>query len=192
MSRIGLFGGTFNPVHRGHLLVAEGAARFLKLDEVWWIPAHLPPHKGVEGPVSAEDRAKMVELAIQGNPCFRLCRAELDRPAPSYTIETVRALQKERPGPGIEWFFLVGSDTARELPTWREIAELKRRVRFVAVPRPGQAGLAQLPEGVQEILVQTVEISSSQVRDRIRRGQSVAGLVPEPVMEFLEKRGLYR
>lgn len=190
--RIGLFGGTFNPVHRGHLLLAEGAARHLKLDEVWWIPAHLPPHKEVEGKVSAEDRARMVELAIQGNPAFRLCRADLDRPAPSYTVDTLRMLQRLRLDPRLEWFFLVGSDTARQLPTWREIEELMKRVRFVTVARPGEAGLIPLPEGVQEIPVETVEISSSEVRERIRLGRPMEDWVPERVMDYIQKRGLYR
>lgn len=171
-------------------MLAEGAARHLKLDEVWWIPARLPPHKEVEGKVSAEDRARMVELAIQGNPAFRVNRLELNRPIPSYTIDTVRDLQQA--GPDIQWFFLLGSDTARELPAWREIDELMKRVQFVAVPRPRQGPFSGLPEGIQEIPVETVEISSCELRDRIRRGQPVAGLIPQQVMEYIQKRGLYR
>ena len=214
--RIGLFGGTFNPIHRGHLLLAEGAERILKLDEVWFIPAHLPPHKGVEGQVSAEERARMVELAIQGNPRFRLCRAELDRPAPSYTIDTVRQLQRERPGfgkrrprglapfspplvkkcltpfPGMEWFFLVGSDTARDLSTWREAEELMKRVRFIAIPRPGTAGRTPLPAGVLEIPVETADLSSSLLRERLRRGDPLADSIPEPALAYIRQRGLYR
>ncbi len=188
--RIGLLGGTFNPVHRGHLLLAEGALKQLELDEVWWIPARLPPHKDLPGGVSAEDRARMVELAIQGHPKFRLSRVELDRPALSYTIDTVRHLQAQRPDPNTEWFFLIGSDTARELSTWREMSELMKKVRFVAVPRPGE--IPSRTEGVLEIPVQTVDISSSEIRDRIRSGRSVEGLVPPPVEDYLQQRGLYR
>lgn len=190
--RIGLFGGTFNPVHEGHLRLAEGAARHLHLDEVVWIPARLPPHKEVEPEVSAEDRARMVELAIEGDPQFRLCRVELERPVPSYTIDTVRALQKERPDPDLHWFFLVGSDTARELPVWREIEELKKRVKFVAIPRPEHAGAAPLPKGVQEIPVETMSVSSSQVREAVRAGRSIEGWVPKRVMEYIQEKDLYR
>ena len=187
--RIGLFGGTFNPIHRGHLLLAEGAIRTLNLDEVWWIPAHLPPHKEVEGKISAQGRARMVELAIQGNPKFCLCRVELERPPPSYTIETVRMLQKQQPN--AEWFFLIGSDTAQELPTWREIQELMQRVQFISIPRLGQQGQA-LPQGVREIPVQTLDLSSSQVREKIRRGESVSEILPPPVLDYIRQRGLYR
>ena len=190
--KIGLFGGTFNPVHRGHLLLAEGAMKQLGLDEVRWIPAHLPPHKSVEGKAGPEDRARMVELAIQGQPAFRLSRVELDRPAPSYTIDTVRLLQERDPGPGTEWFFLIGSDTARELPAWREIEELMKRVRFVAVPRPGKERAAGLPAGVQEIPVQTVPVSSSDVRRLIREGRPAGESVPEPVLRYIQEKGLYR
>lgn len=187
--KIGLLGGTFNPVHRGHLLLAEGAVKQLLLDELRWVPARLPPHKEVEGKVSAEDRARMVELAIGDHPKFRLCRVELDRPAPSYTIDTVKALQKENPG--AEWFFLIGSDTARELPTWRQIDELMKRIQFVAIPRPGPAAGA-LPEGVREIPVQTADISSSAVREKIRRGESVQPWLPQPVWDYIREKGLYR
>ena len=190
--RIGLLGGTFNPVHRGHLLLAEGALKHLSLDELLWIPAHLPPHKEVEGKVSPEDRARMVELAIQGQPPFRLSRIELDRPPPSYTIDTVELLRRERPQPDNAWFFLIGSDTARELGTWREIERLKTRVQFIAVPRPGSAGTGSLPEGVREIPVQTLDISSSEIRRRIREGISVRDEVPEPVFRYIEEKGLYR
>ena len=189
--RIGLLGGTFNPVHQGHLLLAEGALRHLNLDELLWIPAHLPPHKEVEGKISPEDRARMVELAIHGYPAFRLSRVELDRPPPSYTIDTVELLRRERPDPGHQWFFLVGSDTARELSTWRRIDRLKTLVRFAAVPRPGQEK-SPLPNGVLEIPVKTLGISSSEIRRKIRDGLSVREEVPEPVWRYMEEKGLYR
>lgn len=171
--------------------MAEGAARCLKLDEVWFIPARLPPHKEVEGKASAEDRVRMVDLAIQGNPIFRISRVELDRPIPSYTIDTVRVLQHLRPDPDLEWFFLVGSDTARQLPTWRRIGELMKRVQFVTVPRPGEAGRVPVPKGVREIPVETVEISSSEVREKIRQGKPVKEWIPESVAEYIRKGELY-
>ena len=190
--RIGILGGTFNPVHLGHLLLAEGAMRELKLDDLLWIPAHLPPHKIVQGDASPEDRARMVELAIAGRPGFRLSRVELDRPAPSYTIDTVRQLQAGRPDPKTEWFFLAGSDTARELPGWKEIEELRKRVQFVTIPRPGGGGKGDSAKGVLEVAVTTLEVSSSQVRERIRRGEPIGDWVPEPVERFIREKGLYR
>lgn len=190
--RIGLLGGTFNPVHRGHLLLAEGAVKHLGLDELLWIPAHLPPHKDVEGKVSPEDRARMVELAIQGRPAFRLSRVELDRPPPSYTIDTVTLLRRERPEPDHAWFFLIGSDIARDLGTWREIEQLKTLVQFIAVPRPGSMKTGSLPAGVREIPVQTLDVSSSEIRRRVREGLPVRDEVPEPVFRYMEEKGLYR
>lgn len=187
--RIGLFGGTFNPPHVGHLLLAEGAREELRLDEVLWIPAHLPPHKPVEGNVSAEDRCRMVERAIEGHPHFRICRVELDRPPPSYTIDTILKLQADRPGN--EWFFLLGTEAAERLPTWRQADQLHSLVQFVAVPRPGHT-LGKLPAGVKRIAVETLNLSASGIRRRIREGRDIRTLVPESVRLMIEEKGLYR
>ena len=190
--RIGLLGGTFNPVHLGHLLLAEGAKRYLSLDLLLWIPAHLPPHKNMEARVSPEDRARMVELAIQGHSAYRLSRVELDRPPPSYTIDTVKQLQEQLPGRGNEWFLLVGSENARELPRWREFPELRSRVRFVAIPRPGDPVEGHLPSGAKRLLITTANISSSNIRQRVRQGLEIRHLVPEAVGRFIEEKGFYR
>ena len=188
--RIGLFGGTFNPVHLGHLGLAEAALQQLPLDEVWWIPAHHAPHKELEGPVSAEDRARMVELAIEGNPAFRLSRVELERPAPSYTIDTVRTLERQHPEH--RWFFLIGADTAQELPSWREIDSLRRLVQFVAIPRPGIPAAPSRVGAVRWIQSQSVPVSSSEVRQRIQRGEGIDTWVPQPVARYIHDKGLYR
>lgn len=190
--RIGLLGGTFNPVHRGHLLMAQAAQRHLGLHRVLWIPAHIPPHKPVEGNATLEDRARMIRLALQGHPRFELSRVDLDRPPPSYTVDTVRLLRKRYPERDNEWFFLVGSDTARELPAWREIAKLRRMVRFVAIPRPGDPLVAYPVAGVVRLPVTTAPVSSSLVRQRIRQGLEIRHLVPEGVARTIEERGLYR
>ena len=190
--RIGLLGGTFNPVHRGHLLLAQGAQQHLGLHQVLWIPAHLPPHKPLEGNATPEDRARMVGLALQGQPGFRLSRVDLDRPPPSYTIETVLLLRRQFPERGNEWFFLIGSDTARELPAWREIAKLRKQVTFAAVPRPADP-LAGYPEaGVIRLPVVTANISSSEIRQRVRQGRKICRLVPPGVARYIEERRLYR
>ncbi|MBI3615479.1 MAG: nicotinate (nicotinamide) nucleotide adenylyltransferase [Candidatus Omnitrophica bacterium] len=199
-------GGTFNPVHNGHLLLAEGAKKLLKLDQVLWIPAHIAPHKTEADKscssfdkaqdersrsVSPEDRAEMVELAIRDHPSFQLSRVELERPPPSYTIDTVRQIQEQFKDSKNEWFLLVGSDTARELPTWREYDRLKQLVQPIAIPRPGKNS-DPLPAGVREIPVKTPDISSSEIRELIRQGQPIQSLVPEPVYRYIEKRRLYR
>ena len=190
--RIGLLGGTFNPVHNGHLLLAEGAKQVLKLDQVLWIPARQAPHKAeVKGFASPRDRAIMVELAIRDHPDFKLSRIELERPPPSYTIDTIRQLQAQVKGRSVHWYFLIGSDTARELPSWREFGQLVKKLKFMAIPRPGHTS-GVLPEGVREIPVKTVDISSSEIRQRIREGQSIRSFVPEAVCRYIEERRLYR
>ncbi len=188
--RIGILGGTFNPVHLGHLLLAEGARETLELDQILWIPARIPPHKEPPGQVSAEQRARMVELAISDNPAFRLSRVELERPAPSYTIDTVHQLRQQEISTVSDWFFLIGSDTAGELESWREIGQLKTLVQFVAIPRPGRPA-TRVPE-VRQIPVQTLDVSSSEVRQRIRENRSIRYWVPESVRLYIEEHRLYR
>lgn len=190
--RIGLLGGSFDPVHNGHLRLAEGAQTQLKLDQILWIPAHLPPHKKISQRVQPEERASMVELAIQGHPSFHLCRIELERAGPSYTIDTVRGLQAQSKDGNTEYFFLIGSDAAEGLMRWKQIHELLTLVRFAVVPRPGVLGPAKLTEGVIPLQVETLDISASQVRERIRKGQSIEGLVPDAVCRMIEERGWYR
>jgi len=189
--RVGILGGTFNPVHRGHLLMALGAQRHLRLHRVLFIPAHIPPHKRMEGNATAEDRARMVQLALQGHPGLELSRVELDRPPPSYTVDTVGLLRKRYPE-AKEWFFLVGSDTARELSSWREIAKLRKWVRFAAIPRPGDPLVAYPAAGVLRLPVTTAPVSSSLVRQRVRQGLNIRQMVPEGVARIIKERGLYR
>lgn len=189
--RIGILGGTFDPVHYGHLRLAEGALQKVPLDQVTWVLTPLPPHKLLEGKVSAEDRARMVELAIQGNRSFHLSRVELDRPPPYYTVETVGLLKRQSKDPQAEWFLLVGSDDAQALPTWRNHQQLLDEVQCIVIPRPGYS-TASLPEPVTVIRIDTPDISSSEVRRRIQEGRPIQGLVPEPVQRYIEEEGLYR
>ncbi len=191
--RIGLLGGTFNPIHIGHLLLAEGALEALRLDRIIWIPTHLPPHKAAPKEVSPKDRARMVELSIRNHPAFSVSRIELKRPPPSYTVDTVRRLQREFTGSRIRWFFLLGSDNARELSTWKQIDRLLKLVRFVVISRPGDpVGKRRLPTGVRRIAVETVAISSTEIRQRIRQGRSIRYWVPEPARRYIEEHRLYR
>lgn len=186
---VGLFGGSFDPIHHGHLLVAQAAAEALGLSEVRFVPAREQPFKvGAHG-AAAADRSAMVERAIAGAPGLRLERAELDRPGPSYTVDTLRALRAREPG--TEWVLLIGSDAARGLARWHEAPEVRRLARVVAFGRAGDAA-GTVPDGVEFITVPAIEISSTVVRERVRRGQSIRYWVPDAVAEFIAARGLYR
>jgi nicotinate-nucleotide adenylyltransferase len=186
---VGLFGGSFDPIHHGHLLVAQAAAEVLGLDEIRFVPAREQPFKAGEHVAPAADRASMVERAIAGSVGMRLERLELDRPGPSYTVDTLRALRGREPG--ASFVLLVGSDAAMGVPRWHEAPELSRLARVVAF---GRAGIASgtLPPGIEFITVPAVEISSTVVRERVRRGQSIRYWVPDAVAEFIASRGLYR
>jgi len=186
---VGLFGGSFDPIHHGHLLVAQAAAEVLGLDEIRFVPAREQPFKVGAHAATAEDRAIMVERAIAGSLGMRLEGLELDRPGPSYTIDTLRAVRAREPG--TRFVLLVGRDAAMGVPRWHEAPELSRLARVVAFGRVG-ATAGALPPGIECITVPAVEISSTAVRERVRRGQSIRYWVPDAVAEFIASRGLYR
>ena len=134
--RIALFGGSFNPIHHGHLIVAGSIRERLELDQVVFVPAARPPHKAAKQLASPEDRWRMVQLAIEGEPGFRACDRELRRAGPSYTIDTVLGVQQEA-GPGTTVYWIVGGDWLADLPTWHRASELVDACRIVTVGRPG-------------------------------------------------------
>lgn len=190
--RIGIFGGTFDPIHIGHLLVAEQAREAVGLDEVWFVPNASPPHK--DSPVSAaQHRVRMVELAIDDHPCFRLSRVELDRPGPSYTVDTVKDLKNAHPL--THFFLIVGGDMVNDLPRWYKIEEILQVVRIVGLQRPGVT-VGNLPSYITNrlILVKdavTVDLSSTEIRKRAAVGKSIRYLVPEKVRRYIEENRLY-
>jgi len=200
--RIGLLGGTFDPIHRGHLEVASFARRRLDLDLVRLVTAKRPPHKRLEGIASAEDRHRMVELAAREAEYLEPDDRELRREGPSYTVDTLRAYRKEEPE--AELFFIVGGDTIRELPSWYRLEEIVELARVVTVTRPGfpdryrREQFPDLPPEAIERLNELVldmppqPISSTEIRRRAAAGEPIEGLVPPAVAEYIRSCRLYR
>lgn len=186
--RVGVFGGSFDPVHVGHLIVAAEAHRVLGLDQVRLIPAGRHPHKADAPAASAADRLAMLRLAVDGDDRFLVDDREIRRPGPSYTVETLRALRSERPGDQLS--LLVGADAAEELPAWREAKDLPALAEVVVLTRPGSAPPAG-PLVARVVQVPAIEISASLVRARCRRGESIRYLVPDAVAAYIAERRVY-
>ena len=196
--RVGLLGGTFDPPHYGHLALAEAAREELGLERVIFLPNGRPPHKPAAEVSAAEHRYLMTELACADHPQFFVSRLELDRPGPSYSLDTLRACRREL-GPRAELFFLVGMDSLLELPTWHEPDALLAEAQVVAAVRPGFAvgDLAEAlgPEQAARVRIlemPLLDIAAHDLRERVRRGLSVRYLTPEPVRAYLTKHALYR
>lgn len=186
--KIGILGGTFNPVHLGHIRLAEGALDKLFLDKLVFIPAYMPPHKPGEGMISPEDRYRMVELAVEGLANIEVSDIEMRVKEKSYSINTVKKL-KDIYGDH-EIYFIAGSDYADELDTWKEIDSLKKLCSFVIATRPGYK-LESPPENTRSIEIATPDISSTNIRKRIRAAREFKELVPEKVYGYIKDRGLY-
>ncbi|MFM9915756.1 MAG: nicotinate-nucleotide adenylyltransferase [Rhizobacter sp.] len=189
MRRIGLFGGSFDPVHDAHLALARAALRDLELDELRWIPAGQPWQKA-RVVTDAVHREAMVALAIEGEPRFVLDPIELRRPGPSYTLDTVRELQAAHPG--AQWFLIVGQDQQSALPTWHRAEELLGRVTLAVARRPGAVDGVALASGARTIDLPPMDLSSTQVRARCAAGLSVDEMVPAGVARYIDQHGLYR
>ncbi|CAM4000269.1 nicotinate-nucleotide adenylyltransferase [Cohnella lubricantis] len=193
MARTGLMGGTFDPIHLGHLLAAEAAREAADLDEVWFIPTNVPPHKAQPG-ADAQARLEMVKLAIADHPAFRAEDAELVRGGVSYTVDTVAALREHHPDRSFYW--IVGTDMMNDLPNWRRIEELAAQVRFVCLRRQGEDSEASaLPAYLRDNILQApmppIGISSTAIRDRLREGRSIRYQVPDAVRDYIGRNGLY-
>lgn len=181
---VGLFGGSFDPVHHGHLILARDAMEVLGLDAVVFIPAWVSPHKLEQPPVSAERRCEMLEAAIAGEERFSIERCEIERGGASYTVETVRYLMAREPN--VDFWYLIGDDNAAALETWHEIGELRRLVRFAVLARNSGEADRGFP-----VVARRVEISSSEIRKRVAAGLSVRYLLPDNVCDIIERHGLY-
>jgi len=185
---IGLLGGSFDPVHHGHLIVGQVAAERLGLDGLRFVPAREQPFKRGRHAAPPEHRAAMLELAVQGQEGFSVERAELERAGPSYTVDSLRALRGREPG--AEFTLLLGADAAVDLPLWREATELPGLARIVVFARPG-AAVPSLPMIAESIEVPAVDISATEIRRRVRAGRSIRYWVPDAVAEYVARHRLY-
>lgn len=191
--RVGLVGGTFDPPHVGHLVVARDVLERLGLDEVRFVVAGEPPHKGDRTPAPPELRARMVEACLDGGPPgLRVDRIELERDGPSWTVDTLRALHRREPE--VDWVLVVGADQLAEFATWREPEEVGRLATLAVVARNGRDP-TRVDPGVEvpriTVDVTRMDVSSTEIRRRVREGRSVRWLVPEPALRIMEEEGLY-
>ena len=189
--RIGVFGGTFDPVHNVHLRIARAARDRVGLDRVLFMVAATPPHKQREVVASAEDRLAMVQAAIRGEEGFEASRMEMDRTGPSYTVDTVRTLAAAHPEARL--YLIIGYDAALDLPRWRDPRAILKRARLIVVRRPEcDEALDPSLDGVHEMLpFEVSDFSSTVVGDLLARGGDAGGLLPPAVLEYIHVKGLY-
>jgi nicotinate-nucleotide adenylyltransferase len=200
--RLGIFGGSFDPIHYGHLLLAECCREQCRLDAVWFLPAAVPPHKRDRELTPAAQRIEMLELAIAGNPAFSVCRYETDRGGVNYTVDTLSHFREE--DPNRELFFLLGADMLLDLPHWRSAERVCEMAVPVAVHRPGASPIdfeclraIVSPERIELIRRHQVEMpevgtSGTELRRRVNLGQSIRYRVPRAVEMYIATHGLYR
>ncbi len=197
--RIGIMGGTFDPIHLGHLVIAEAVRDRFQLERVLFVPAASPPHKENAGLTAASHRYLMTVLAVQSHPSFFASDIEMNRSGPSYTIDTVREMVRIY-GAAADLYFITGADAIIELPTWREPERLLELCQFVAATRPGCNGLEEVIARYGDIgagrihRLETPElaISATDIRERVKQGKSVRYIVPDAVEHYIQKEGLYR
>ena len=198
--RIGLFGGTFDPVHVGHLILAEQCRTQAKLDEVWFLPSYEPPHKSSRAVTRFEQRCEMLTLATAGQPAFRIETIEKELPAPSYTAKTLHELNERHPGH--EFHLLLGADSLVDLPTWYEPQAVIDQAGLIVVPRPGvilltaemlasALGLDAARIRMRLVSSPLVDVSSRDLRRLVAGGHSIRYMVPRSVEEYVRERKLY-
>ena len=185
MKKIGIFGGTFDPIHHGHLILARDAVETLRLERLIFVPAAISPHKLDREPTPSGIRLEMLCAAIEGEPAFTMDAMELERPPPSYAIDTVEALRQREPG--AEFFYLVGEDNVFRLPTWHRFPELSQMVQFVVLDRGGLKMAHPYPA-----IRRYLDISATDIRNRVASGRSIRYLVPPAVETIIRERQLYR
>ncbi len=198
--KIGIMGGTFDPIHLGHLAMAESAREIFDLDEVLFIPSSKPPHKAEKKIETKAHRLMMTYLAVKSNKNFHVSPMEMLREGFSYTLDTIDELERQYKH-AAEFFFIIGSDSMADLPTWHKSKELVNKAHFVAAERPGiEINLEEVKkffgdEGMEHIhkfITPGLDISSTDIRERIKSGRSIKYLVPEAVEEYILREKLYR
>jgi nicotinate-nucleotide adenylyltransferase len=191
--RLGLYGGTFDPIHLGHLILAEACREACRLDRVWFVVAGSPPHKP-GGRTEAAHRLEMARLAVAGNLSFEVSEIETRRPGPHYSVETLEAVARERPGD--ELFFLIGADSLVDLPYWREPDQILRLASLVVANRPGfEPPAFDVPadaRGIHRVAIPPIGIASHEVRRLRLEGRSIRYQVPRAVEAYIDAHGLYR
>lgn len=185
--RVGLYGGTFNPIHTSHLIVADQVGKALNLDEVLFLPDMIPPHVDEKNAVDASERVDMIQAAIADNPLFGLELAEINRGGVSYTFDTIKFLKQQHPN--TDYYFIIGGDMVEYLPKWNRIDELAQMVTFVGVRRPGYETVTKYP--VIWVDAPMIDISSTDIRHRVKAGQSIKYLVPAAVETYIKEHQLY-
>jgi len=200
--RIGIFGGTFDPIHQGHLIIAEQCREQARLDEVWFMPSARPPHKARPDLTAFEKRTDMIQLAIAGNSQFRVCEIEKERAGPSYTADTLAELREQRPE--VDWHLILGSDCLPDLASWHEPLRVIAQAKLVVVARPGwpvwtaeqlrnSLRLREEQEmHLQVVAVPLIEIASRDLRRRVAEGRSVRYMVPAAVTAYIADKKLYK
>ncbi len=187
--KIGILGGTFNPIHLGHLIMAEEVCQKVGLNKLIFVPSNLPPHKDNGDIISAYHRLKMLKLAIKGNPYFSVSYIEIRRGGRSYTIDTIKEFK--RIYYKHELYFIIGSDLFRYLNEWKDLREIVAQVKFIVATRPGYP-LENLPDYITTIDIRAVDISAFEIRQCIKQNRSFRYLVPQAVRNYIIRRGLYK
>ncbi len=193
--RVGLLGGSFDPIHRAHLAMGEAALEQFALDCVLFVPCGAPPHKRPEALSPAEHRLAMVELATAGHPRFFPSRLEIDRPGPSYTVDTVEELLVQPEVRAV--YLIIGGDSLAQLATWHRYRDLVRLCELLVAKRPGWPAPESVPEGVPRervhiLRLPPMDVSATEIRRRVAAGESISGLVPPAVERYIAEHGLYR
>jgi nicotinate-nucleotide adenylyltransferase len=187
MKKIGILGGTFDPPHHGHLLIANEVLSALDLDEIWFMPNQEPPHKQKSESITNEDRLEMLKLAIKGNDQFQITTIELERQGLSFTVDTMKIIREIYPD--FQFFFIIGADMIEYLPKWNKINELVHLVQFVGVERHKYSHDTSYP--IIYVDVPAMEVSSSIIRERLKTGKTVRYLLPDSVIDYIEENNLY-
>jgi nicotinate-nucleotide adenylyltransferase len=187
--KIGILGGTFNPIHIGHLILAEEVREKIKLEKIIFVPTYLAPHKDNSDIAAAQHRLSMIRLAIKTNKFFSVSDIEIKRNGRSYTIDTLKEFKKIYPQDEI--YFIIGSDLLKYLDEWKDLGDILEMVKFIVATRPGYP-LEKIPSHISTIPIRAVDVSGFEIRKAIKENKSFRYLVPEPVFNYIHKKKLYR